>query len=215
MAGISEQVAGSLAEGLASRGRALLAVPGGTTPGPFLLLLSDADLDWSSVTVMLTDERIVPPDHERSNARLVRQTLLQNRAAAATFLDYNDAGPDRGETLRRASRFLADHAPIDVLVLGMGVDMHTASLFPDAPQLVDALAAIAPPLVTVRPAGQPEDRLTLSGPLLSGARDIHILINGAEKLAALESALQEGPVAEAPVRVVLRSASPLSVHYAN
>ena len=79
--------------------------------------------------------------------------------------------------------------PIDVLVLGMGADMHTASLFPGAPELPAALAADAPALVAIHPPGQPEARLTLTAPVLRGASVIHILITGPDKLAALETAL--------------------------
>jgi 6-phosphogluconolactonase len=104
--------------------------------------------------------------------------------------------------------------PIDVAVLGMGTDMHTASLFPGAPELADALAEDAPEILEVHPPGQPEARLTLTARVLRAASVIHILITGADKLAALEQALADGPVAEAPVRAVLTAPAPVTVHYA-
>ena len=105
--------------------------------------------------------------------------------------------------------------PIDVLVLGMGADMHTASLFPGAPDLAAALADDAPSLVIVHPPSQPEARVTLSAPTLRGASVIHILITGPDKAAALAAALADGPVEAAPVRAALTAPCPVTVHYAD
>jgi 6-phosphogluconolactonase len=208
MRDLAELVADQLRAAHATKDRATLAVPGGTTPGPFLNALSEADLAWDAISVLPTDERMVSERSPRSNARLIRDTLLQGRAKAARFVDIYE--PILGA---RPSR-VADVLPIDVLVLGMGADMHTASLFPGAPELAAALADDAPPLVEIRPPGQPEARLTLTAPVLRAASVIHILITGADKLAALETALADGPVAEAPVRAVLTAPCPVTVHYA-
>jgi 6-phosphogluconolactonase len=97
----------------------------------------------------------------------------------------------------------------------MGADMHIASLFPGAPELAAALAADAPDLVEIRPADQPEARLTLSARVLRAAEVIHILITGPDKLAALERAVEEGPVEAAPVRAVLTAPCPVTVHFAD
>jgi 6-phosphogluconolactonase len=110
---------------------------------------------------------------------------------------------------------VASFLPIDVLVLGMGDDMHTASLFPGAPELAAALADDAPEILEIHPPSQPEARLTLTAPVLRAASVIHILITGAGKLAALETALAGGPLAEAPVRVALTAPCPVTVHYAD
>jgi 6-phosphogluconolactonase len=209
MRDLAELVADQLRAAHAGKGHATLAVPGGTTPGPFLAALSEADLAWAGIRVMPTDERMVSELSERSNARLIRETLLKGRAAAAEFVDMYD--PLLGARPARVAAAL----PIDVAVLGMGADMHTASLFPDAPELAAALADDAPDLVAVRPAGQPEARLTLSARVLRAASVIHVLITGADKLAALERALAGGPVEEAPVRAVLTAPGPVTVHYAD
>ena len=147
MTGLATRLQRELREALLT-GPATLAVPGGSPPGPMFDALSEADIDWSKVTVMLTDERQVPADHERSNERLVRGRLLQNRAAAATFLRLVPEGDDIATPIAALAAML----PITVLVLGMGADMHTASLFPGSPDLAAALSDLAPPLMASRSA---------------------------------------------------------------
>ncbi len=215
MRGLAELVADQLRGALGSKGRATLAVPGGTTPGPFLAALSEADLDWPNVTVMLTDERMVPEFSERSNTRLLRETLFQNAAASAKLLHFHAAADGIGLVLNAVRDRLAEALPLDVTVLGMGADMHTASLFPGAPELAEALSETAPDVIAVHPPDQPEARVTLSAPVLRGSGVIHILLTGPEKLVALERALGPGPVEEAPVRAVLDAPCPVTVHYAD
>jgi 6-phosphogluconolactonase len=209
MRDLAALVADQLRAAIAGKEQATLAVPGGTTPGPFLDALAEADLAWESVRVMPTDERMVSELSPRSNARLIRERLLTGRAAAAEFVDIYE--PILGARPARVAAAL----PIDVLVLGMGADMHTASLFPGAPELPAALAGDAPDLLEITPPGEPEARLTLSARVLRAAPVIHILITGADKLAALARALEGGPVEEAPVRAVLTAPGPVTVHYAD
>jgi 6-phosphogluconolactonase len=199
----------------AARHRATLAVPGGTTPAAFMRELSVADLPWDHVDVLPTDERVVPETSARSNTRLIRENLLRDRAAAAHLVHLHATGT-RIELVLGAIRERVEAVlPIDVLVLGMGDDMHTASLFPGAPELAAALADDAPALMTMHPPGQPEARLTLTAPVLRAASVIHILITGRDKVAALATALADGPVEEAPVRIVLTAPCPVTVHYAD
>ncbi len=223
MRGLAELVADQLRAAQASRHhrtpkadrRVTLAVPGGTTPRPFLEALSEADLAWPDVDVILTDERLVDDSDPRSNSRLLRKALLRGPAASARFVDFHTADPQGDRAMPTLRGRLAAVLPIDVLVLGMGGDMHTASLFPHAPGLADALATDAPVLLRTRPEDQPEDRLTLSAPVLRAAGVIHILITGPEKRAALETALADGPIEDAPVRVALTAPCPVTVHYAD
>jgi 6-phosphogluconolactonase len=209
MRDLAELVADQLRAAEATKGRATLAVPGGTTPGPFLEALSEADLTWENVRVLPTDERMVSELSSRSNARLIRATLLRGPAAAAHLVDIYE--PVIGPRWSRVEAVL----PIDVLVLGMGADMHTASLFPGAPELPEALSENAPVLMVMHPPDQPEARLTLTAPVLRSASVIHILITGPDKAAALATALADGPAAEAPVRVALTAPCPVTVHYAD
>lgn len=223
MRGLAELVADQLRAAHASRHhapsgarrRVTLCVPGGTTPGPFLTALSEADLEWGDVDVLLNDERLVPETSPRANSRLLRAALLRNAAARAHFLPFHPPTLMGDAALNALRDQVAELLPLDVLVLGMGADMHTASLFPGAPGLSDALAEDAPTLVRIKPPDQPEERLTLPARVLRGAGVIHILITGPEKLAALDVALAGGPVEEAPVRAALSANCPVAVHYAD
>lgn len=213
---LAEEVAALLAGRLRARiaevGVARLAVPGGTTPGPMLAALGGQALDWEKVVVTLTDERWVPVTSERSNARLLAETLFRGAAAAARFvpLHSGDADPEFGidAVCREVERWAL---PLDLAVLGMGADMHTASLFPGAAGLARALAPDAPPAVAIEAPGVDEPRITLSAPALYRA-ERHVLIQGADKRDALRRAIGIADPGSAPVCAVLDGAT---VHYAD
>lgn len=206
---LANELAGGLENALFSHETVSLVVPGGTTPGPIFDVLCAADVEWSRVHVMLSDERWVPEDHDRSNARLLRERLLVNRAAAASFLPFHMAGETPETAAPMLSERLADRMPISLLLLGMGADMHTASLFPGAEGLAAMLDEEAPIVVPVSVAGQ-EPRISFSGPALAGAMAKHLVIFGADKRAALERARGLDPV-EAPIAAVLDD---MKVHWA-
>ena len=191
-------------------GRASLSVPGGTTPGPIFDILSGVNLDWANVAVMLNDERWVGEDSPRSNTRLLKQRLLVNKAAAAQLIPLYAEASEPELMLKHLAEGIAPHLPLTVLLLGMGNDMHTASLFPGADLLAEALAANAPIVMALRAEAAGEPRITLTAPVLQEAQNIHILITGLEKRAAIEAAAGL-PALEAPVRVVLDNAT---VHWA-
>ena len=210
---LAEQVADQLANAIKARGKASLAVPGGTTPAAFLQALAKQDIAWERVSIMLTDERFVPENSERSNTRLLKENLLQGRAAAATLVPMVRAGDAPEDVLGALMVGLNPTLPLDVVVLGMGEDMHTASLFPGADKLAEALRDDAPTLLPMRADGAGEPRITLTAPVLRGARYVHLLITGPAKLAALQEALLEGTESEAPVRVIL-ARDDTEIHYA-
>lgn len=210
MMALANSIAGELGDALRQHGRASLSVPGGTTPGPVFDMLSAVDLDWANVAVFLNDERWVPEDNPRSNTRLLRQRLLQNKAAVAQLIPLYAVADAPEDALDALSDGITPHLPISVLLLGMGADMHTASLFPGADRLEEALSANAPNLLPMRAEGAGEPRITLTAPVLREAMNTHILITGADKRAALERAAKL-PEAEAPVRVVLANAT---IHWA-
>lgn len=207
---VANHLAGELTVALEVKERALFVVPGGTTPGPIFDALCDTDLDWGRVDVLLSDERWVPEAHLRSNTRLIRDRLLVGRAAAARYLPLY-ARAERPETvLADLECNIVPALPIDVALLGMGTDMHVASLFPDGDMLEAALAPDAPVLVAMRAPSQPDTRVSLSARVLARAMRLHIVITGTAKRAALDRA-RALDARQAPVRAVLDEAT---VHWA-
>lgn len=207
---VANVLAGQLKNALLSHDSVTLAVPGGTTPGPIFDSLSGVNLDWDRIEVLLTDERWVAPDHDMSNAGLLRQRLLVGPASAAHFTPFYVGGLTAAEAAETLSLKVEARLPLNVLVLGMGSDMHTASLFPGAQGLDAAMAADAPALCAVSVAGQDIDRITLSRRVLEGAMSKHLVIFGDEKRAALDRA--SGLEAHlAPIGAVLDEAT---IHWA-
>lgn len=210
MIDLAQNLAGELRQALKQRERVLLVVPGGTTPGPVFDALSSVDLDWGRVDVMLSDERWVPEVHLRSNTRLLRERLLVGRAAAARYIPLYARADTPEEVLPQIEAGIAPALPISVLLLGMGADMHTASIFPEADLLEEALRSDAPILLPMRAPGAMEPRITLSVRVLSEAMNIHIVITGSQKRAAIERAAKMRPQ-DAPVAAILDGAT---VHWA-
>lgn len=211
-AGLSGLLAARLRDLLAAKGKASIAVPGGTTPGPMLTLLGGVELDWEKITVTLTDERWVPPTSDRSNQKLLAETLFSGAGAAARFVPLYGGTSEPSLSIDNIITGLKQIAlPLDIAVLGMGDDMHTASLFPGSVGLEQALAPDAPAAVAVTVAGAEEARITLSAPVLSAA-ERHIMIAGNGKRMALERALEADDPRVAPVLSVLDGAT---VHYAD
>lgn len=208
--GLAKLLAKGLVAAIAERGHASLSVPGGTTPGPVFDILSQMPLDWAKVAVFLNDERWVGEDSPRSNTGLLHARLLCGPAAKAKLVPLYAPAAQPEDQLAALAEGLAPHLPISVLLLGMGADMHTASLFPGADLLTQALAADAPPLMALRAEAAGEPRVTLTAPVLQAAEAIHILITGAEKRAAIERA-RDLPPEQAPIHAVLDNAT---VHWA-
>ena len=210
MMDLADQLASELRRCLSDHDHASFVVPGGSTPGPIFDTLSGAKLDWDRVHVMLSDERWVPETSERSNTRLVKERLLVGPAAAARFIPFYTGDPTPEDGLDDVIRGLEGEFPISVLLLGMGADMHTASLFPGADRLEEAMSRDAPPLMAMRAPGAPEPRVTLTRPYLDGAMSKHIVITGAEKREAIERA-RHLDVLEAPIKGVWSEAK---IHWA-
>lgn len=207
---VANALAGDIKSALLHHDKVALAVPGGTTPGPVFDSLCAADLDWARVRVLPTDERCVPSDDPRSNEKLIRERLLTNRASVAEYVPLYVAGRAPEDALAEVETLISPVLPLSVLVLGMGEDMHTASLFPGMAGLEAALDSHAPTLAVARTEVQPEPRITLTAPVLDGALSKHLIIFGSAKRDALERAMSLPPE-EAPIAAVL---SGMTVHWA-
>ncbi|MEO1085798.1 MAG: 6-phosphogluconolactonase [Acidobacteriota bacterium] len=210
---LASSIADSLYGTLTGRPRASLVVSGGSTPRPLFKALQGLELPWLQVDVTLADERWVDAEHDASNERFVRTELLADLAASAHFLPLKSekASPEEGgpEIEAKLRRLL----PFDVTVLGMGGDGHTASLFPDDPQIDDRLASDAL-CVAARPPSQPLPRLSLTPKALWTSRRLVLHITGQDKLDVYRRALQPGPVSELPIRAFLRGPTPIDVYWA-
>lgn len=189
---------------LIEKGAANLCVTGGSSPGPVYDRLKDADLDWSHVAITLSDERWVEESSPDSNARLVRDRLLQGRAAAARFVNLKGEETDPVHGAWAADLKVAPLEPFDAVLLGMGEDGHICSLFPGNPVLDQGLDPAGSRLVLHTPAGQPappQDRVTLTLPALIYAGVILVLTSGQKKRVILE---RDG---DEPVHHLIRAAA--------
>jgi len=184
----ADRMAELLAKRLDNNGNASVVVSGGTTPRQCMAALRDAPLDWQRVQVALSDERWVPPDHEDSNEKLVRESLLVGPAAAATLLPVyaNDVSPEeRCEQLQDPSPVL----PFSCSLIGIGTDGHFASLFPDAEQLEFGLSVESGRLyVPVTTAASPHPRISMTLAGISRSDEIALLFFGEEKREVYEQA---------------------------
>ena len=195
---LAEHVTSKLAQGISARGVAHLVVSGGSTPAALFSLLADADLAWQHVVVMLADDRWVPADHEDSNERLVREMLLAGRAKQAQFLSLLPTPNDEVANLAGLSTVLRSMPRFDVVLLGMGEDAHTASLFPCASALKEGLTTDAGALVT-RPRSAPHQRVSLSRRRLEMTDCGVIHIVGQNKKSVLEAAIKSGDEMRHPI----------------
>jgi 6-phosphogluconolactonase len=207
--GFAEQVAQLLSAAIAKKGRASIAVSGGSTPKAFFNCLSNKALAWDKVTITLADERWVNADSDASNSRLVKENLLQNKAAFATFFELKVADELNLATLSLLNQQAKQQIlPFDVLILGMGEDGHTASLFPCSEQINDALSLSNDNiLMAVQPKTAPHQRITftLSALLKSSAIFLHLC--GENKQQVLQQALSGNDPVVMPIRAFLQDDS--------
>jgi len=214
-AALADRVAQQLRQRIDREKGATLAVSGGSTPAMFFERLSREELDWSAVDVTPVDERFVPETSPRSNASLIRGKLLQNNAAAAQFRPLYRDGVSAEQAADLADDdWDAGDDHVEVVVLGMGTDGHTASFFPDAKELERLLdPASRRHVEAVHAASAGETRLTMTLSSIIGARFLALHIEGEEKRVALESALAPG--SRLPIRRVIDAAKiPVEIFWA-
>ncbi|MGP9767803.1 6-phosphogluconolactonase [Halomonas sp. AOP13-D3-9] len=209
---LAEAVFQALHDDLNHQERVLLVVSGGSTPVPFFKALAAKPLPWERIDVTLADERWVDEQSSDSNAKLVREHLLQGDAEAATFIPLTCGAATPEEGVDEVAKQVESLAwPASVVILGMGGDGHTASLFPDSPELTLALAT-EELLVAVRTPSQPQPRITFSADRLHQARRHILHITGDDKRAVLAKALSGDDVRQLPIRAFLTC--PLAIYWA-
>ncbi len=215
-AACADRLENALSAAVNERGRALFAGAGGSTPSPIYRRLANAALDWSKIAVTLVDERHVPESSSESNARLMRQTLLTGRAAAARFIPLHHAAVTVDRAAALAARALAaEGGRLDAVLLGMGEDGHICSMFPGSPTLKTLLSPALKPTVLGVPAGRdgaapPQERISLNIPWLSGARRVVLALTGARKRAVFEAEAAGDPAVQ-PIAALIQSGAPLEV----
>jgi 6-phosphogluconolactonase len=203
---VAGDIAAQLARAITARGHASLLVSGGHSPAGLFEQLRTQMLDWSRVSIALIDERWVEQTDPGSNERMVREALLRDGASAARFVGLKNPAPSPEQGAAAAWNASAHiPRPVDVTVLGMGDDGHTASLFPGSPNLKRALDLESPEgYVGMWSPSAPHARLSLNLRALLDSRRVLIFLLGVEKLRTYAAACRPGPVEEMPVRAVLR-----------
>lgn len=201
---LADAIAKIITSAIDERGQAFIAFSGGKTPLPMLQLLSHYPLAWNKVTITLVDERWVDDMHADSNAALLKKALLQHQAIHATFIPLKNSAttPHAGQiACENALSVLANR--LDLVILGMGEDGHTASLFPEAPELHSAMTTLAR-CTAISPQTATHLRMTLSAAYLAQSRNVFLHITGEKKKAMLTEWLKvDAPEPHAIIRQVL------------
>ena len=209
-------MAEALAEGVAAEGRAVFAGAGGSTPSPVYARLAQADLDWSKVTTTLVDERYVPETSPESNARLIRDVLLQDKAATARFIPLYtpEVTVDRAAIV--AAKALGDAGGrFDAVLLGMGEDGHICSMFPESPTLKTLLTPTLKPTVLGVPHGRDGraptlERLSINLPYLMQAGRVILGLKGDAKRRVFEAQAKGDPKTQ-PIAALIANDVPLEI----
>lgn len=204
---LADNVSEILQQAILLNGKASVAVSGGSTPNGFFKVLSNKDIDWKKVTITLADERWVDIHSKDSNTRLVHENLLQNKASAAKFFHLKQGELLCDETLKdlnvAANKTIL---PLDVLILGMGEDGHTASLFPCSAQIKEGLDNNnEKALMKVEPTTAPHQRITFSFASLSKSKNTFLHVCGESKKQVLDKALNGDDIFEMPIRKFLHT----------
>jgi 6-phosphogluconolactonase len=205
----SQRIADTLKQAISDKGHASLAVSGGSTPLPLFKALSVRGIDWSKVTITLADERWVDANDAASNEKLVREILLQNNAAKANFIPLKTAHENAEDAVEElTATFSKVGLPFDVVILGMGEDGHTASLFPCSEQIEDGLDISSPAiLIATQPTTAPHQRMSFTLKALIESAHVYLHLTGQKKRDVLNNALEHSTALEKPIKAVCDNTS--------
>jgi len=211
---LADLIESELSAAVAKRGQASLVVSGGSTPKPLFEVLSQRLLPWSKITITLADERWVDTSSKDSNEAMIRETLIRNAAAEAIFVPLKNSAETAVEGLVLCQQSIAKiHRPFDLVILGMGEDGHTASLFPGVSgsaldsNKAELCAAIQPPTA-------PHERISLTARAILNSQKIILHIVGDKKWQVYRQASLPGLSDELPIRIVLHQQQvPIDVYW--
>jgi 6-phosphogluconolactonase len=200
----SQRIADILKQAISEKGKASLVVSGGSTPVPLFKALSVRAIDWSKVTITLADERWVASTDAASNEKLVRQNLLQDKAAAANFIPLKTAHNNAEDAVEQlTATFMKVGLPFDAVILGMGEDGHTASLFPCSAQIEAGLDVNLPAmLIATQPTTAPHQRISFTLRALVSSANVFLHLTGQKKRDVLYHALEHSSDLEKPIKAV-------------
>lgn len=229
---VANRCAQQVTRGIEKQGRASLVVPGGSTPAPVFKKLSAMSLNWHNVKVAPSDDRWVSNEHEQSNEKLIRETLLTDKAEKAEFVSLKTdfSSPQKGCRQAEAN-FNQIEKPIDLVLLGMGGDGHFASLFPGVKNFDKATAldskekCIAIDATGCSVAGSLTDRISLTLAAILDSHVVALLITGDEKLNVIENAMKEADTEVEPtvdedvasypiVKLLKQTKTPIEIYWA-
>ena len=198
---LASEIISALRTDILNFGSASLLVSGGSTPGGLFQVLSNSELDWSKLNVSLVDERIVADDHQDQNGFMVKSILLKNKARSANFIPLVYNCKDFLNNLEQAKEAIQIlKRPFSVVVLGLGGDGHTASLFPDAPELELGMdLANDQELILTTPQNAPYKRITFTRKALLNSNNLFLHCYGKLKKDLLESAIEREDYREFPI----------------
>lgn len=199
---LSQKIATQLQEAIDKKGYASLVVSGGRTPIQLFEQLSSQPIAWEHVWVTLADERWVDASHSDSNSALVLKHLQKNDASTCNFFEMYRHGEPANILSDLENSLPQQHLPFDVVVLGMGLDGHTASWFPCSAELSTTLAS-SHNLAFVQPESASHLRLTFTPRALLNSKQIYVHLVGDEKRKVYEQACENNDVTQMPIRVVL------------
>jgi 6-phosphogluconolactonase len=200
----SQRISDILKQAISEKGKASLVVSGGSTPLPLFKALSIRSIDWSKVTITLADERWIESTDAASNEKLVRQNLLQDKAAAANFIPLKTAHNNAEDAVEQlTATFMKVGLPFDAVILGMGEDGHTASLFPCSAQIEAGLDVNLPAmLIATQPITAPHQRISFTLRALVSSAHVFLHLTGQKKRDVLQHALEHSNDLEKPIKAV-------------
>lgn len=211
----AEEIANKLQQGIDENGSATLLVSGGNTPRPMFAQLSEKNIQWEKVNIALVDDRWVELSDSASNEQMVNEALIINKATSANFVGMKTDEQDAFKAVEQVEANLAHlNQPFDVVILGMGEDGHTASIFPCCAQLDEALST-EETLMATQPTTAPHQRMTFTKSALLKSKQLYLHLVGESKETVLNQVAAGSDEREAPIRAFLNQSNvPMSVMFA-